>query len=256
MNDYQQNKLMNQLFSEDRNPVIYLKNVLQKVAAEKIDFVLITGDLVHEGAKEDYDLFKSIWQDYLPDTPYFFCRGNHDRRDVFADGMGVATNEQNDYIALNEFKGLRIISLDTAQDLHHEGKISIQQMEQLKDWLSVPAEKGTLLLLHHPLAWEEAGIATETPAGFTEIIANSDILGIFVGHIHQGTTASYGGKNQYMTEAISFGVDEFSDESVFTDRTGYNSCSLTENGLVVYQHGLTPKQSILGRIPKPIEGNF
>ncbi|WP_375710474.1 metallophosphoesterase family protein, partial [Staphylococcus aureus] len=65
-----------------------------------------------------------------------------------------------------EFKGLRIITLDSAQDDHHEGKISELQMEQLRDYLAKPSEKGTLLLQHHPLVWEEEGISTEVPDGF------------------------------------------------------------------------------------------
>lgn len=61
---------------------------------------------------------------------------------------------------------------------------------------------------------------------------------------------------QYMAEAMSFGVDEYADKSVFTDRTGYNSCSLTEEGLFVYHHLLTPSQREVGSISKPFEGNF
>jgi 3',5'-cyclic AMP phosphodiesterase CpdA len=254
--DYQTNALMSKMFDEKNNPIYRLKQLLEHAKEENFDFALITGDLVHEGEIADYELFKQIWHEYLPEVPYYFCRGNHDRRTIFMEGMNVQANEENEYIACDVIDGLRIIRLNSAQDEHHEGKISLSQMNQLADWLKEPAEKGTILLQHHPLIWEEKGIATEVPDGFKEIIANSDILGIFVGHIHQGTTMQYAGKMQYMTEAISFGVDEYPDQSIFTDRTGYNSCSLTEDGLFVYHHYLSPLQTKIGSLKKPFEGNF
>lgn len=254
--NYQTNNLTSPMFNDTRNPVLQFKELLTKVKQEQYDFALITGDLVHEGEKEDYELFKQLWQDTLPEVPYYFCRGNHDRRSVFFDAMAVIGNEANEYIACDTFKGLRIIRIDSAQDEYHEGRISLAQMHQLAEWLNEPSEKGTLLLQHHPLTWEKEGIATHVPEGFDEIIRHSDIKGIFVGHIHQGTTAPYAGKIQYMAEALSFGVDEYPDESIFTDRNGYNSCSLTDDGIFVYHHYLAPSQTQIGQLKKPFEGNF
>ena len=254
--DYQGNALTSKMFNQESNPVLRLRQLLEDAKKEDFDFALVTGDLAHEGELADYELFKQTWQELLPEVPYYFCRGNHDRREVFFEAMAVQGNENDEYIACDVVNGLRIIRLDSAQDAHHEGKISVAQMEQLAEWLQEPAEKGTILLQHHPLAWEEEGIATEVPSGFEEVIANSDILGIFVGHIHQGTTIQYGGKMQHMAEAISFGVDEYPDVSIFPNRTGYNSCSLTKNGLFVYHHYLSPQQTVIGSLKKPFEGNF
>lgn len=254
--DYQTNDFTSKLADQKINPTEHLQEAMASWQEEAFDFALITGDLVHEGEQEDYELFKKLWQDNLPEVPYFFCRGNHDRLQPFLQAMAADSSQKERYLTCQEFKGVRIICLDSAQEQHHEGKISSQQLQQLTDWLSEPAEKGTLLLLHHPLAWEEAAIQTETPDGFEQVIADSDIKGIFVGHIHQGTTACYAGKMQYMTEAMSFGVDEFPNESIFTDRTGYNVCSLTAEGLFVAHHYLTPKQTVIGGVKKPVEGNF
>lgn len=254
--DYKGNALMNELFNAENNPVDRLKQLLEDIKKEEIDFAFVTGDLVHEGEKEDYELFKQLWEDIVPEIPYYFCRGNHDRRQIFFEAMNVTGNERQEYISCQEFKGLRIITLDSAQDDHHEGKISELQMEQLRDYLAKPSEKGTLLLQHHPLVWEEEGISTDVPDGFKEIIRNSDIMGIFVGHIHQGTTASYAGKMQYMAEAMSFGTEEYPDESIFVDRTGYTIFSIIEDGLIGYQKYLTPKQTVIGSLKKPFEGNF
>lgn len=253
--NYQTNQFTAPLFTEKDNPTTQLLNLLKESDLEEFDFVLITGDLVHEGEREDYQEFKNYLTDHLKTIPYFFCRGNHDRRKAFIEGMGVGTNEKNAYIACHDFDGLRIISLDSAQDTHHEGKISVEQTRQLQEWLQEPAEKGTILLLHHPLAWEEQEIATEVPDNFEAIIEQSDILGIFVGHIHQNSLATYGGKPQFMAEAVSFGVDEYPNEAIFTNRTGYSTFSLDNQKIYRYNHLLLPQQVRIGGVKKPIIGN-
>lgn len=182
--NFQTNPLTRRIFTKEENPALRFKKFLRAVKDEDYDFALVTGDLVHEGTVTDYQEFRKIWQENLPQLPYYFCRGSHDRQSSFASGMDVELNEEGNYLACSDFSGLRIISLDSAQEEHHEGKILDLQLSTLKNWLEVSAEKGTLLLLHHPLIWEEEGIASQTPAGFKEIIASSDVLGFFVGHIH------------------------------------------------------------------------
>lgn len=253
--NYQTNDFTATMFSKTQNPRLALEQLLQNLPLMDYDFVLLTGDLVHEGEISDYQALRKMLDHYLPTTPYFFCRGNHDRRAVFFEGMGVEANDSQEYLNCTEIRGLRIISLDSAQDDHHEGKISDSQLAQLEKWLAKPAEKGTILLVHHPLAWEDPAIATKLPTGFEEVIAKSDIIGIFVGHIHQASSGEFAGKKQIMAEALSFGVDEFPDYSLFTDRTGYTSCSLKEGKLYTYQYLLSPQQSELGRMDKPIIGN-
>ncbi len=261
-NDYTTNSFTRPIFSDKFNPTDSFKKTLDhinrnaKETETHYEFALITGDLVHEGDPTDYQLFKSIWKEKMGDLPYFFCRGNHDRRQAFATGMAVSVNEDGDYIDQTDYQGLRIITLDSAQDGGHEGVISKRQLNQLKEWLAEPAEKGTIVLLHHPLAWEESEIKTEVPTGFEETIENSDILGIFVGHIHQGSLAYYGNKLQTMVEAISFGVDEFPNKSVFTNRTGYNSCTISEGHLSIHSVVMSPSQTVIGGCKKPVTENI
>ncbi|WP_369673836.1 metallophosphoesterase family protein [Enterococcus faecium] len=253
--NYQTNLFTAELFPTIKNPQLALEKLLQELSLTVYDFILLTGDLVHEGGISDYQVLRKMLDQYFPTTPYYFCRGNHDRRSVFFEGMSVESNETGEYIHCTNQNGLRIISLDSAQDIQHEGKISIGQMIQLQEWLGTPAEKGTILLVHHPLSWEDPSIVTEVPEGFAELIAESDILGIFVGHIHQGSSAEFAGKKQFMAESLSFGVDEYPDYSLFTNRTGFTSGSLIDGKIFTYQHYLTPHQIEIGRMKKPITGN-
>lgn len=251
--DYQTDWLTNQLFTQEENPSLNLESFLANLDTSDIDFILITGDLVHEGTKEDYQLFRSLLERYAPGLPYFLCRGNHDVRQSFFEGLNLEINPSMTYTSCGEINGLRIISLDSAQDHSHEGRIGQEQFEILKTYLATPAEKGSILLLHHPLAWEEEEIQTQVPEGFAEFIRESDIKAIFVGHIHTSSVLSYAGKPQIMAESIAFGVDEYPDESLFLNRTGYNIISLDSENLAVYPKYLSPKQKVTGRLDKPFD---
>lgn len=250
--NYELDEFTSSFFKPKYYPEKQLEQLFLQIDMTTYDFVLITGDLVHEGEEEDYIQLKRLLADYLKGVPYFFCRGNHDIKEAFLNGMNVEGNEDNDYIACHQLNGLRIITLDSAQEGEHEGAISNRQFDTLKQYLVNPAPKGTILLLHHPLAWEEEAIQTKVPNEFVECIQKSDIIGIFVGHIHQNSVLPYGDTLQYMSEAISFGVDEYRDKSIFTNRTGYSTFTLTSNGLYRYNHLLTPSQAIVGGVIKPL----
>ncbi|EFR32125.1 metallophosphoesterase family protein [Eremococcus coleocola] len=254
--DYASDWFTHRIFTDYDNPTIRFRHLLASINPVDYDFAIVTGDLCHEGEASDYGLFRSLWQEHLGDLPYFFCRGNHDPGAAFAEGMQVEMNLEGSYIACHEFKGLRIIILDSYQEGDHEGAISEAQFQQLKTWLSKPAEKGSILIQHHPLAWEEPDICTRVPQGFAELIASSDIRAIFVGHVHTASVVTYQGINQYMSEAISFGVDEYDHESIFTNRTGYNSVTLTSDQIFYYRHYLTPHQSMIARMAKPFDNSI
>lgn len=251
--DYQRDWFTRQLFHSEFNPSINLEEFLKNLNKNSFDFVLITGDLVHEGKEEDYQLFTSLWDKYVPGLPYFFCRGNHDVRQNFFKGLGLEANPSMTYTSCGEIDGLRIISLDSAQDDSHEGKISEDQLELLRSYLATPSEKGSILLLHHPLAWEEEHVQTQVPEGFADCIRESDIKAIFVGHIHTSSVLSYAGKPQIMAESMAFGTDEYPDESIFLNRTGYNIVSLEGDRVSVYPRYLSPSQSVIGQLDKPFD---
>ncbi|PZO96675.1 MAG: metallophosphoesterase [Streptococcus pyogenes] len=254
--DYHSDWFTDNLFSDTFNPTDNLRFLLSSLNPKDYDFALITGDLTHEGQAEDYALLRTIWKDYMGELPYFFCRGNHDQRQAFFEGMEIPLNASLTYFNVAEFEGLRIISLDSAQDSDHEGYISQEQLEQLKHALAKPSEKGSIVLLHHPLMWEDKTIATSRPADFDQIIAASDIKAIFVGHIHMGSMATYQGIPQIMAESMAFGTDEFPDESIFSNRTGYNEIVLEGEQVYVYGHLVSPEQKLLGQLSKPFDNHI
>ena len=54
--------------------------------AGKLDFVLLTGDLVHEGGADEYRYLKMLLEEYFDGTPVCPVLGNHDRVAAFHEG--------------------------------------------------------------------------------------------------------------------------------------------------------------------------
>lgn len=254
--DYASDWFTHRIFNQTDNPSLRFRQILQSIDPTDYDFALVTGDLVHEGQAEDYHLFREIMDQELRGLPYFVCRGNHDQPQPFFDGMDFKANETLTYAARHEINGLQIISLDTAQEDSHEGRISQDQMDLLAGWLDQAGDQGSILLMHHPLIWEEEEVCSQVPQGFEDLIAKHKIHGIFVGHVHTASTVSYHGTTQYMSEAISFGVDEYPDESIFVNRTGYNTVTLEGDQVFYYRHYVTPQQTMIARMSKPFDNSI
>ncbi len=191
-----------------------------------LDFILLTGDLVHEGEAEDYAAYRRIFDTYVPATPLFCTMGNHDRRSEFAQGFLGIDRVDSAYLYAKTYEDLRIICLDSAFDYGTDGYISPEQTAWLKQELSTPYGRGTILLTHHPLVGETASVIAKTTPGFESIIQNSDIIGFFNGHIHSSGYAYYLGRPHIASESMSFGIDFSDGEAIYTSRTGYNLCTL------------------------------
>ena len=58
-----------------------------------MDFVVFTGDLIHEGSDYDYELFDQIVNKYI-NVPYYYTLGNHDSKEAFY--RGIQKKSKND----------------------------------------------------------------------------------------------------------------------------------------------------------------
>lgn len=99
---------------EVRDPWDNLKDCLCQLQGKALDFVLLTGDLVHEGEEEDYKALKRLLEEKLPGVPLCCAMGNHDHRLAFRRGfLGENTEDAGPYLAYTQVKGLGIITLDS-----------------------------------------------------------------------------------------------------------------------------------------------
>lgn len=115
------------------------------------DLVLITGDIVDEGAPEEYrvarDLLSAIRQ------PLLVIPGNHDEREAFrhsfADMAYMAKSGPLHFVS-GEFGPVRILGLDiTVPSLHH-GDFDEAAATWLEEKLSAEPDRPTIIMMHQP----------------------------------------------------------------------------------------------------------
>ena len=194
------------------------------ISLPPLDFILLTGDLVHEGEAEDYSEYRQIFDTYAPATPLFCAMGNHDKRPQFARGFLGVDMDNSPYLYSRTYGDLRIICLDSAFEYGVDGYISPDQTKWLEEQLSVPYGRGTIILSHHPFISEAAGVSAKVNQDFERIVRNSDIIGFFNGHIHTSCYSFYLNKPHITAESMSFGIDMANGEAIYSNRTGYSLC--------------------------------
>jgi 3',5'-cyclic AMP phosphodiesterase CpdA len=192
------------------------------------DFVLITGDLVHEGTAEDYRFLKNLLDEELGGIPCFAALGNHDRHGAFWEGFMNSPGETGPYYTSAVMDGLKIITLDSSPaDGMERGGLSPEQIVFLRDELASPSPRGSILIMHHPMDCVYAGfypLLLADHCGLKELVREQNIRAVFTGHTHfPGFHVS--GNTLFATASSSaFGMD-FTEpgEVVFRNSASYFS---------------------------------
>lgn len=127
------------------------RRTLREIRKAKPDLLIIDGDFVDEGSKEDFDLAKKILdEEWDKNIPHVYVPGNHEimgSKDigVFEKEIGPATTSQ-------DLDGTRVITLNTAGGSLRSG--GIDQIEKLEKQLDEVAADdkltGVTVFFHHP----------------------------------------------------------------------------------------------------------
>ena len=170
----------------------------------KPDLVLITGDLVDEGAADSYSVVSKLLAHLRP--PFCIVPGNHDQkrelRLAFPDhaylSPSVAEAGEN-YIcfAIEDFP-LRIIGLDTVTPGAHGGGLGPARLAWLDQTIAARPAAPTVIFMHHPpFATGIGHMDGELFAGreeFARIIANHpNVERVLCGHIHRPVFRRFAG---------------------------------------------------------------
>ena len=233
--------MMGPVFEKLPNTADALTAALKQLAAQNLDFVLFCGDLVHEGTAEDYRLFRQIVDRELKDTPAIICLGNHDRKGPFWEGY-QGEHSERPYYTCQTVKGLRILSLDSACGGEVFGAFAPEEYEWMENVLRQPAERGTILLFHHPVAWDVKELAMEVDDRFRALLKNCDVKAVFCGHTHENDVRFLEGVPQLTGDSTAFGCSYTGSTMGFTDKATYNLCTMDENGLTVRNKLLNPNE--------------
>jgi Icc protein len=114
--------------------------------------VVFTGDLTDLGEPDAYRRLREIVEPAVEALGARLCwvPGNHDERDAMRVGLLDEAPSLDPIDRVWDLDGLRLIGLDTSVPGYHHGELTHSQLEWLDAQLNEPAERGTVLALHHP----------------------------------------------------------------------------------------------------------
>ncbi|RUA18117.1 MAG: phosphodiesterase [Clostridia bacterium] len=179
------------------------------------DLVLVTGDLTHNGQRDEMERAASILARLHP--PFYVLPGNHDDRAAMLSVFGHATCPVNSETFVNyviEGYDLRLIGLNSTVPDGPGGEISPEQAAWLDKRLAEGPLQPTLLFMHHPPV--KFGVIETDIDGFVGAERLGDVLErhpqvqrILAGHTHLSSLTQW--RNVVVSTAPSMGMRLFLD---------------------------------------------
>lgn len=153
------------------------------------DFVLITGDLTHDGEPAAYEALKAALGQLT--MPYHLLLGNHDMRSAFRQIFPGTPVDENGFVqSVVETSSGALVLLDTLEAGTHEGHLCADRLAWLEQTLSSLSGEPVLLALHHPplaLAIPTMDtLALRQSREFGALLKqHGNIRHMFFGHVHR-----------------------------------------------------------------------
>lgn len=226
------------MFGKLPNGAENVRKILQRVDWKNTNFIVIMGDLVHEGASEDYRFLKNLIEEIVPpDKKVIYVLGNHDHKEAFYEGF-FDKKEEKPYYYVENVDGYRLIVLDSAVPEKEAGTVLPEQLEWLAGVLAEPSEKGSMIFVHHPLFWSDGNVFPMEVTNSKEVmdvLEGSDVFAIFCGHTHQNAVNTKSGLVQYTSDSAAFSLELRNKTDIaFTDKAGYYKVTVEGQDTAVY----------------------
>lgn len=180
----------------------HLARALRVIEASGVapDAIIVTGDLVDLGERAAYADLRAMVEPFAARlaAPVVWVMGNHDDRAAFrAELWDDHSADLRPIDRVDEFDGLRIVTLDTSVPGHHHGELSDDQLAWLADELATPAPLGTILAMHHPPVPSVLALAATVELRdqrrLADVLRGTDVRAIIAGHLHYSTFATFAG---------------------------------------------------------------
>ncbi|HUI19189.1 MAG TPA: phosphodiesterase [Alphaproteobacteria bacterium] len=155
------------------------------------DVVIATGDLCHEGGKEEYAALRELLAPLA--MPVFLIPGNHDEREALASSFPEHAYLPRDGGFLHyvvEDYPVRLVGLDTVIPGEAGGRMCAARLAWFERRLDEAEARPTLVFMHHPPFATGIGhmdeIGLEGADAFARIVArHPEIERIVCGHLHR-----------------------------------------------------------------------
>ncbi|MEO7123633.1 MAG: metallophosphoesterase [Lacisediminihabitans sp.] len=222
------------------------------------DLVVASGDLSEDGSLRSYERLRSVLQPWASDhgAKVVYAMGNHDDRANFRAVLGSGhdtlpiPSSRTSIDAVSAVGPWRVITLDSSVPHAGYGELGSDQLHWLADVLSVPAQAGTVLVIHHPPLPASTALlqALElyNPDDLIETVRGSDVRVILSGHYHHSVFGSVAGVPVIVTPGIANTTDALAPEGTERAVIGSGGSLVTLNG--------TQVQSVTLRSSGPHDG--
>ncbi|MBB6694042.1 metallophosphoesterase [Cohnella xylanilytica] len=219
-------------------------------------FVLITGDLSHEGDAADYAYIRTVLDECSEriGAPVHVVLGNHDHRGPFREGYLMEAPSEEPYYYSVMYGGLRLIGLNTQIPGDHAGELDERQLSWLSEQLKEAAPQGTIIGLHHPVLSIEGMDGShllKNRAVFGDLIAGTDVIGVLAGHVHSNNVGTFRGICAVAASGTAFAGERADpDTYAMVNAIGYNVVSVNAGeGITVRTVELPTGREELVRFP-------
>ena len=224
----------------------HLRRALTHVGHLLFDLVVVSGDVSEDGTEASYREIR----DHL--TPWahargarvVFAMGNHDRRDAFrevlGDGQPDAEGQElagidldRPVVSVVEHDGWRVIVLDSSVPGFGYGQLEAEQKDFLRQTLRMPAEHGTVVVVHHPPLQAQTdllrALALDEQDGreLVDIVRDTDVRVILSGHYHLPITEFVSGVPVTVAPAVTNISRAFGDPAEESAVDGFGGSVVT-----------------------------
>ncbi len=196
------------------------------------DYLILTGDLAQDEQLETYLMLREALGDWLER-----CRiipGNHDDpanlRKAFPDLFSQDGGPLTFALSIGDWK---IIGLDSHLPGETKGRVGANQLQWLRDQLSMDPSTRTLLFVHHPpiainVDWLDK-IGLDGASDLVDLIeASPQIKVICAGHVHQEFAGQIGAAAMYTTPSTCVQFGARTEKSFDTRAAGYRTFRLDD----------------------------
>ncbi|MFG2280388.1 metallophosphoesterase [Streptomyces asoensis] len=185
-----------------------------------VDAVVVTGDLADDGSVEAYTTVRELVGAFARslDAPVFYTTGNHDERSAFAKVLGDGHPDAEltlagaERAAVSTVGGWRFVTLDSLVPGKVHGRLGARQLDWLREVLSTPAERGTVVAFHHPpialdVSATQRVFGLRDPGELAEAVRGSDVRVLLTGHFHLQLFGLLAGVPVWVTPGVVNRID-------------------------------------------------
>lgn len=166
------------------------QKIVDRIRAEKPDFILHTGDMVANGLNpEDWDRFFEIEKDLLQDIPFYPTLGNHERNAPAYFKYFVFPNGDGHYYSFDRGSAhFAVIDSNEVGDKKEEKEAFLQhQLNWLHEDLRSSGKPLRFVMFHHPLytvIGRRKSSAAELARSIEPVLVKGGVTAVFSGHDH------------------------------------------------------------------------